>query len=63
MDSYLYQYLVGGLVFALGLWVAWRNGQVGMSAGPPRRRLLALAGGLLFFAVLQGALLWLELSR
>ena len=60
MDSYLYQYLVGGLVFAVGLGVAWRSGQVGLEAGPLRRRLLALVGGLLFFAALQGALLLAE---
>ena len=57
MDSYLYQYLVGGAVFAAGVAVAWRTGQIGWSNGAPRRRLLVLLGGLAFFALLQGALL------
>ena len=58
MDSYLYQYLVGGAVFMAGLAVAWRTGQVGLGPGRPRRRLVVLVGGLLYFAVLQGLLLW-----
>ena len=59
MDSFLYQYLVGGLVFAAGVGFAWRTGQLGWQAGRPRRRLLVLLGGLAFFATLQGILLWL----
>jgi hypothetical protein len=31
MDSCLYQYLVGRLVFAAGVAVAWRTGQVGLA--------------------------------
>ncbi len=59
MDSYLYQYAVGGLVFAAGVALAWRAGQLGWTAGRPRRRLLTLLGGLAFFAALHGALVWL----
>ncbi len=60
MDSYLYQYLVGGLVFAVGIAVAWRTGQIGLRPLARRRRLLVLLGGLLFFAAVQGALLLLD---
>ena len=60
MDSYLYQYLVGGLVFLIGVAVAWRTGQLGWAPGRARRRLLVLVGGLVFFAALQGALLLLS---
>jgi hypothetical protein len=57
MASYLYQYLVGGAVFVLGIVLAWRTGQVGTAKGKPRRRLVVLIGGFLFFAALQGLLL------
>ena len=57
MESYLYQYLVGGLVFALGIAAAWRVGELGLERGAPRRRLLILLGGFLYFALLQGILL------
>lgn len=58
MDSYLYQYLVGGLVFAAGVAVGIRTGQLGLTRGTPRRRLLVLVAGLAGFALLQGLLLW-----
>lgn len=57
MDSYVYQYLVGGLVFAGGLVAVWRIGEIGLASGRPRRRLLTLLAGFLFFALLQGMLL------
>ena len=63
MASYLYQYIVGGMVFALGLAIAWRTGQIGWSPGRPRRRLIVLLGGFLFFVVLQGWLLLWSLGR
>ena len=59
MDSYLYQYLMGGLVFALGIFAGVRSGQLGLNPGAPRRRLFTLLGGLAFFALLQGLLLWI----
>ena len=56
MDSYLFQYAVGGLVFLIGIAAGWKTGQLGL-AGREGRRLLLLVLGLLFFAGLQGALL------
>jgi len=57
MLSYLYQYAVGGLVFASGIVIAWRTGQIGLTPGAPRQRLAVLLAGLAFFALLQGLLL------
>ena len=55
MDPYLYVYGIGGVVFAIGLVYAKRQGWVGLS-GTPLRNLLACLGVLAFFAVLQGYL-------
>lgn len=57
MTAYLYPYLVGGLLFAAGLLVAARAGQIGLRRGAPVRRLLPLVLGFLWFAGMQGALL------
>ena len=58
MESYLYQYLVGGAVFAAGLAAAVRTGHVGLTRGAPRLRLFTLLGGFAVFALIQGLLLW-----
>ena len=55
MDAYVYQYTLGSVVFAIGLYFAYRQGYVGFS-GRPLRSLLTLVGGLLAFAALQGYL-------
>jgi hypothetical protein len=59
VESYAYQFAVGGLAFLAGVVVAWRTGQIGLEEGRPRRRLLALLFLILFFAAFQGGLLWL----
>ena len=46
MDALVYQYTVGGLVFAAGLGYAWKQRYVALS-GPGLRNLLLLVGGLL----------------
>jgi SSS family solute:Na+ symporter len=56
MDPLLYQYAVGGLVFAAGLGFAWKQGYVGFS-GSGLRTLLLLVGGLLAVAGVQA---WLQ---
>lgn len=58
MKAYLYSYLVGGTVFAVGLAYAARQGYVGFS-GRKLRNLLISLGVLLFFALLQG---WLQFA-
>ncbi|MCP4807119.1 MAG: sodium/solute symporter [Proteobacteria bacterium] len=45
MDALVYQYSVGGVVFAAGLYFAWRQGYVGTS-GAQLRNLVLLVGGL-----------------
>ena len=54
MDSFLYQYLVGGAVFGLGLAAGLATGQLSLQPGVGRRRLIGLCAGLLVFFVLQG---------
>ena len=56
MDGFTYQYLVGGVVFAVGTGYAWKQGYVGTS-GAPLRNLLILFGGLFAVAGLQA---WLQ---
>ncbi len=55
METYLYQYVVGGLVFLLGIGVALRQGSLGTS-GRGLAWLVTMFAGLGFFAALQGYL-------
>ena len=55
MDPLLYQYLLGGAVFLIGMVFAARQGYVGLS-GRRLFNLVLMLGGLLFFAALQGYL-------
>ena len=55
MDGFLYQYGVGGLVFAFGLYVGAKQGYIGL-AGKPLRNLLLCLGGFFFFMAVQGFL-------
>ena len=54
-DPFIYQYTVGGLVFAIGMYYATRQGYIGFSGRPLRNLLIAMLG-LGFFAGLQGYL-------
>ncbi len=55
MDPFVYQYAVGGVVFAIGLVYAARQGYIGFR-GAPLRNLVILIGGLAFYMALQGYL-------
>ena len=55
MDPYIYQYSIGGFIFLVGLFYAFRQGYVG-TQGAGLRNLLILTLGLAFFAGLQGYL-------
>ena len=55
MDAYVYQYLVGGLVFIVGLIYSGRQGYIGFS-GKGLKNLIMLFAGLAFFMILQGYL-------
>ena len=61
MDPFIYQYVVGGFVFAIGLSYAWRQGLVGLRGAGLRNLAIAL-GGLAFFATLQGYLQYAEMG-
>jgi SSS family solute:Na+ symporter len=55
MDPFLYQYAIGGLVFAIGMFYAAKQGYLGFS-GRPLRNLIISMVGLGFFAGVQGYL-------
>ena len=55
MDAFIYQYLVGGLVFAIGLVYGFRQQYFG-SQGPGLRNLIVVLVGLFFFAGIQSYL-------
>ncbi|YCM44394.1 sodium:solute symporter family protein [Verrucomicrobiaceae bacterium 227] len=62
MDSFIYQYSIGGLIFAIGLYFAARQGYIGFS-GRGVRNLIIMLGGLMFFMVLQGYLQYAPMSE
>lgn len=53
-ESYAYQYLVGGAVFAGGLFLVMRNGDARTDRGEDRRTLVLLVLGFLGYALVQG---------
>ena len=55
MDPFAYNYLVGGMVFVVGLIIAWRMGAVGFSGAGARWLLLSI-GVFAFFFCTQGFL-------
>jgi hypothetical protein len=55
--SFLYQYLVGGMVFFLGLWLVLGSDELG-TRGRRGGRLAVLLVGLAALALLQGLLQW-----
>lgn len=57
--SFWYQYLVGGLIFFIGLWVVVRQGEAGLKSRRARRHLLMLVGGFLLIFGLQLGLMLL----
>ena len=61
MDTYSYQYLVGGLVFLGGLVFSWRQGFVGLS-GSAFRNLILLVFGFAAYMGLQGYMQYGQMS-
>ena len=57
--SFWYQYLVGGLIFFIGLWVVFRQGEAGLKTRRQRRHLVLLLGGFFVIFGLQLALMLL----
>lgn len=62
MDGFIYQYAVGGVVFAIGLVYAARQGYIGFT-GTGLRNAVMLLGGLAAFMTLQGWLQYGEMSE
>jgi len=54
LDTYLYNYIVGALFFCFGLFIAFKQGDIGFKPGQQRNNLFILIAGLLFFMLLQG---------
>jgi len=55
VDGFIYQYVVGGVIFAIGIVFAWRQGYVGTS-GRPLFNLCMLLGCMLLVGAAQGYL-------
>lgn len=62
MDSFLYQYGIGGIIFLIGLVYALRQGYLGWSGRGLRNGALLL-GGLAFFMALQGYLQYAPMTE
>ncbi len=62
MDPFLYQYAIGGLVFAVGLAYGFRQGYLSGSGAGLRNLMLAL-GGFALFAGVQGYLQYAPMSE
>lgn len=62
MDALIYQYLLGGGLFAVGLVYGFRQGYVGLS-GRPLRNLLLAVGAFAFFFGLQSYLQYVPMSE
>ena len=61
MDPLNYQYIVGGLVFFVGLYFAQRQGYLSGKKG--HKNLFIVFGGLLFFLGLQSTLQYAEMTE
>jgi len=55
LDTFVYQYTVGSIIFFAGLYFAWKQGYVGLK-GKACRNLVVMLGGLTLFMALQGYL-------
>jgi len=52
--AYLIQYVGLGAVFLFGLWLAWREGEVGLNTARRRRWLFVMVGGYVAYAFMHG---------
>jgi len=58
--EFLYQYLVGGIIFAFGLYLCWKNGDTGFKTKKQRLNTFLLVGGFAFYLVAHGV--WTALA-
>ena len=62
MDPLIYQYIIGGLVFAIGLFFGFKQDYLSFS-GKGLKSLLLCTGGLLFFFSLQSYLQYGDMTE
>jgi solute:Na+ symporter, SSS family len=62
MDPFIYQYLIGGIVFAIGLVYGFRQSYFG-TEGTGLRNLIVVLAGLFFFASIQGYLQYAPMTE
>ncbi len=62
MDPFLYQYAIGGAVFATGMVYAYKQGYVG-TEGKALGNGVVMVAGLLFFALIQGYLQYAPMTE
>ena len=55
LTSLLYQFLVGGVFFAVGIAIPWRAGDYSLKKRSDRRLLLSMLTACLFYLILQSA--------
>lgn len=53
LTSLLYQFIVGGIIFAVGVAVPWRAGDYSWNKREDRRLLLFMLAGCVFYLILQ----------
>ena len=49
----LYQFVIGGIIFALGLVIPWRAGDYSWARREDRRTILFMLAGVVLYLVLQ----------
>jgi hypothetical protein len=54
LGIFIFQYLVLGLIFLIGLIYTIRQGDVGWARGEKRRNLVMLVGGFALYAAIHG---------
>lgn len=59
---YLYQYLLGGLVFVIGLWVIRTSGACDFRRPGDRKWFWVLVFGYVWYAAMHGIVTWLAVS-
>ena len=59
---FLYQYLLGGLVFVIGLWIIRRSGACDFDRPGERRWFYLLIFGYAWYAAMHGIVTWLAVA-
>jgi len=51
--SFIYQFVVGGIIFFLGIFLSWQTQDYSWHKKEDRRVLLFMVGGFLFYLIFQ----------